>query len=180
MTFRRPSRFTLIEVVAVIAVMVIAAGFAVAGFRTDSPARKLDSAANDFGLFCARVRFQAMENGSERIVLFNPAAMTFSVRLPDELVQKDDDGQTVETEETKAAARLSWKTPDKFTLGNTTFEDDELDSDGNAEMFRFFSDGSAGGKRAFELHYGTLGESFEISPLTGLLNRKEISGGNTP
>ena len=80
-----PSRirgFTLLELIVVISVMLLVLGLAVTSFRGESPARLLERSTLEFESFCAAVRYQAMEKGEDRIVVFVPETRVFRMRIP--------------------------------------------------------------------------------------------------
>ena len=153
--------FTLLELIVVITIMFLAAGMGIALFKGQSPSRKLEKASLDWEEFCARVRFQALESGEEREIVFDPENRLFRMKDP-----PVPEGAEFEDELPKS--KLEWKIPEDFELGND-FPDpsEEPDEDGTLPMFKFFSDGGAVGHRRLELRIGDLHRSFEISPLTG-------------
>lgn len=167
----RRSSFTLLEIIVVITVLTLASSLAVATFRGESPARQMENAALQFESFCAKVRFNAMENGEDRIVLFNPDSQQFLSRIPDEFLP-DDAAEQAAAEETKSFLP-KWKLPENFNLERNRFDPSEISEDGTIEMFRFFPDGGASGRRSLELKYKNLRRTFDISPLTGLLTSTE-------
>lgn len=154
--------FTLLELIVVITIMFLAAGMGIALFKGQSPSRKLDQASLEWEEFCARVRFQALESGEEREIVFDPENRLF--RMKDPPVPEGEEPE----EEELPKSKLEWKIPEDFELGNA-FPDpsEEPDEDGTLPMFKFFSDGGAVGRRRLELRIGDLHRSFEISPLTG-------------
>ncbi len=151
--------FTLLELVVVIAIIAITTTLAVSVFRGESPVRKLENSALGFEAFCARVRYSAMENGSDRVVAFDPSAKRFVAENPDG--ETDGEGRAA-----------MWELPADFELDS---EIDAVDPGerGTVEVFRFFSDGSASASRDFLLRYRKFQRRFAVSPLTGLLNSKE-------
>lgn len=160
--------FTLLELVAAIAIITLAVGLAVSTLRTESPIQQLNNAALQFEEFCMRVRFQALENGADRIVAFHPGEKRFFLRIPQEFMPESTDPASEKIEpETDKTVVQEWKLPEHFELGEGLFDESELDDNGTVELFRFFPDGGASGKRRFELHFRSLKRIFEISPLTG-------------
>ncbi len=173
----RNSPFTLLELVAAIAIIALATGLAVSTLRPESPMQKLDRAGLQFEEFCMRVRFQALENGADRIIAFQPEEKRFFMRIPEgfepeaDPLNNDPDAPNPEPE--KEPVAQEWVLPEQFQLGEGLFEEADLDEEGTVELFRFFPDGGASGNRRFELHYRTLKRIFEISPLTGRLTVRE-------
>ena len=153
--------FTLLELIVVITIMFLAAGMGIALFKGKSPARKLEKAALEWEEFCARVRYQALESGDEREIVFEPENKLFKMKDPPVPEGEDPDAELPKS-------KLEWKIPEDFELGHD-FPDpsEEPNEDGSFPMFKFFSDGGAVGHRRLELRIGELRRSFEISPLTG-------------
>lgn len=150
--------FTLLELMAVIAIIAITGTLAVSVFRGESPSRKLENAALGFEAYCARVRYAAMENGSDRVVAFNPSTRRFTAEDP-------------EAEEQDARAAV-WELPSDFEL-DSEIGQAETGELGTVEIFRFFADGSASASRDFVMRFRKFQRRFAISPLTGLLSAKE-------
>ncbi len=178
-TTTEKSTFTLLELVVVISILALASSLAVATFRGESPARQMENASLQFEAFCAKVRFNAMENGEDRIVLLNPDTRQFLVKIPEEFQPKENEGTTTgETEHSTIDGENrvflpKWTLPENFTLERADFDPSELSEDGTLELFRFFPDGGASGRRTLELKYKNLRRTFDISPLTGLMTSKE-------
>lgn len=154
--------FTLLELIVVMTVMFLAAGMGVALFKGQSPARKLENASLEWEEFCARVRYQALETGEEREIVFDPGSRIFKMRQPE--TDKPDEADPEELPRSK----IEWKIPEDFETGNDfSTINEEPDEDGTFPIFKFYSDGSASGRRRLELKIGELHRTFEISPLTG-------------
>lgn len=158
----RKHPFTLLELIVVMTVMFLAAGMGVALFKGQSPARKLDNASLEWEEFCARVRYQALEAGEEREIVFDPANRTFKMRQPEQENPDETDPDEL------PRSTIEWKIPEEFEMGDdfSTFNE-EPDEDGTFPIFKFFSDGGASGRRRLELRIGELHRAFEVSPLTG-------------
>ncbi len=159
--------FTLLELVVVIAIIAITTTLAVSAFRGESPVQKMNSAALGFESWCAQVRYNAMENGEDRVVAFNPDERIFLAVDP-ESAQSESLWQPQEEERPP----LQWKLPDEFELDAETLSA-EAGEDGTVEVFRFFSDGSANAAREFVLKFRNFERRFQVSPLTGLLRQSE-------
>lgn len=173
--------FTLLELVVVISILALASTFAVATFRGESPARQMENASLQFEAFCAKVRFNAMENGEDRIVLLNPDTRQFLVKIPEEFQEKENEQSAIGEISTAnpngdGDGKIflpKWTLPEEFSLERADFDPSELSEDGTLELFRFFPDGGASGRRTLELKYKNLRRTFDISPLTGLITSKE-------
>ena len=162
--------FTLLELVVAIVVIALTTALAVVSFRGESPVQQLNSAGLRFEAFCAKARFQAMENGGDRVVMFYPETRTFKMEIPAEFQAAEEAAQEEEENRLKLA---EWTLPENFELG-TAISDRECETaEESFEVFRFFPDGGASGSLRFELRYQTLRKVFDISPLTGLLIRSE-------
>lgn len=182
--------FTLLELIVVIAVLSLVLAVVASSFRGESPGRLMASAAIEFETFCSRVRFQALENGEDRIVAFDPEKKLFFAAVPTDLERDDEvmiaEGDKEDEEELKQrknvekssaeTARIKWKLPDKFVLDEEELDLSEVNDDGWIEIFRFFPDGGASGKRKFQMEYKTARRFFEISALTGKIITQEGKG----
>lgn len=172
----RKQPFTLLELIVVMTVMFLAAGMGVALFKGQSPARKLENAALEWEEFCARVRYQALESGEEREIVFDPENRTFKMRQPETDPADHDDPDEI------PRSKLEWKIPEEFEMGNDfSVFNENPDEDGTFPMFKFYSDGGASGHRRLELRIGELQRSFEVSPLTGrVITVREKEGAGFP
>lgn len=165
-------RFTLLELIVVMTVMVLAASMAVAVFRGESPARKIEKASLEFEEFCARVRFQALESGEDRLVVISPETRVFRMKIPEEFQPKE--GTEEFPDDGLKPAEIEWTLPENFSFGENLDQlGEEIADDGTVELFRFFPDGSASGKRKLEFRYGDLLRTFEISTLTGRVTKTD-------
>lgn len=180
--------FTLLELIVVMSIIFLASGMAVAVFRDQSPAKKLETASLEWRAFCSAVRFRALEAGSERQIIFNPEERVFRMYDPaaaqkeDEDEKEEDDKERKEEDESlypkaqKTLNDLEWKLPDGFELGDFPPPEEEADVEDSYILFTFFGDGSASGKRKLELRCGELlGKVFEISALTGRMLTRDMS-----
>lgn len=181
------SPFTLLELIVVIAVLSLVLAVVSAAFRGESPGRLMASAAIEFETFCARVRFQALENGEDRLVAFDPEKKLFFAAVPTNLERDDEvrieEGDKEDLEEaekrkqipesTAENAKLKWKLPDKFELDEEALDLSEVNDHGWLEIFRFFPDGGASGTRKFQMVYKSAARTFEISALTGKMITRE-------
>ncbi|MBO4630844.1 MAG: hypothetical protein J5858_02870 [Lentisphaeria bacterium] len=156
----RKQPFTLLELIVVMTVMFLAAGMGIALFKGQSPVRKLENAALEWEEFCARVRYQALESGEEREIVFDPENRLFKMKIPTQ-EENPEEGEPPKS-------KLEWKIPEDFELGkNFPPPEEEPDDDGTLPMFKFYSDGGASGHRKLELRIGELKRNFEVSALTG-------------
>ena len=156
--------FTLLELIVVIMIMFIAAGMGIAVIRDQSPSRKLENASLEWEEFCARVRFQALESGEEREIVFDPANRLFKMRVP----EKEETGEEPEEPPAYIPGKIEWQIPEDFEIGEDfSNQNEDADEDGLLPMFKFYSDGGASGRRRLELRIGELKRSFEVSALTG-------------
>lgn len=155
----RNNFFTLIELTVVMAIILLAAGIAVAAFREESPYRKLESTALEFETFCAGVRYQAMEHGEERIVAMDADNRKLIMQIPDKKNDEFEEGPKVRTE---------WSFPEDFSLDLENSSESEP-----LELFRFFPDGGASGMRQLIFKYKNLEKKYTISPLTGRIFAEE-------
>lgn len=201
-----PSRirgFTLLELIVVISVMLLVLGLAVTSFRGESPARLLERSTLEFESFCAAVRYQAMEKGEDRIVVFVPETRVFRMRIPAPSADDEDgngaygeiffpNGENSSLPEDaflfgntpeEGKSSIQWILPEAFVLewdsiSSGSFPDSpESPEEEEYELFRFFPNGSAAGKRKLSFRMKGMTRTMEVSALTGLLRvTKESSG----
>lgn len=155
--------FTLVEMVVVVAIIAVSTSLAVATFRGGSSTQLLSRAGWQFEEFCARVRFQAMETGRDRLVVYEPDKRCFRGKYADETEPGGDaDEKTLQR----------WALPEEFTF-NAEQVAVEPAPEAEIPLFRFFADGSASGKRRLVFKYRERARYFIISPLTGRLRQSE-------
>lgn len=182
-------RFTLLELVVVIAIIALSTTFAVATLRGEPDAHKLESAAVGLEEYFARVRYRATEEGATWEMYFNADARSFAAcrrMTAAEHEARQLDGQA-------PPPVLSWKLPEKIEM---TGEEKDADSkietvekrlsvveqrrqeedDANSEfvpegvrMFYFYPDGFVGGSHRLEISCGESSRTLEVSALTGRL-----------
>ena len=162
---QRNNLFTLIELVAVMAIISIATGLAVSTFRDESPIRKLQRACLEFEAFATGIRYQAMESGEERIISLDPEGNRLAVTTPLTEEEKAEDAGDILPEN----IRTFWKFPEGISLEQENLSDGEL-----LELFRFFPDGGASGTLELIFKYRSLERHYTISPLTGRLLLQEV------
>lgn len=166
--------FTLLELVVVLAVMALSATLAVGVFRKDSPAKIMHDTSLGFQEFCARVRFQAMESGEERLIRFLPEEKKFYMALlPGRLDEKNKESE--ESGENFEEESMEWTLPADFNMQDMEEADEGTitNEDGSLDLFLFLPDGGTSGKRQFIIRYKELSTVFEISALTGRLQVRE-------
>ena len=169
--YRLCSHFTLPEVVAVVFIIGLVSSLALPLLRSPSPATKLEQLALKFEVFCSRVRYQAMESSSDRIIAFDPGTKLFFMReVEDENDSVTNDRQLSVTSET---ADIKWKLPDDYECnqGNVYTGQDYID------IFRFYPDGGACALSNLRFNHGKFTRVFEISMLTGTLRSREPEEG---
>lgn len=161
MSRRKP--FTLVEIVVVIVIMVLTGTLAVSAMRTDSTSRLIRRTTGEFRSLCSRVRYKAMEEGEDRMVVYDPEQHMFYMARPtknqEEEMEYDDGFVTLTT--------TKWELPKEFEL--TTEENRPL------EVFRFYPDGGASGK--WQLTLACKGKDramvIEVTKLTGAVIARE-------
>lgn len=164
--------FTLPEVVAVVCIIGLISALALPLLRSPSPATRLEQTAQNFELFCARVRYQAMENGKDRIVAFDPGSKLFFMRDAEE--ENDtviNDRQLSVTSET---ADIKWKLPEGYesSQGDSFTSNTEY-----IDIFRFYPDGGACALSKLQFRHDKFVRIFEVSLLTGSLRSREPEEG---
>ena len=161
--------FTLPEVVAVVCIIGLISALALPLLRSPSPATKLEQTAQNFELFCARVRYQAMEHGKDRIVSFDPGSKCFFMRSAE-----DTETSGKPEPENSASAELKWKLPE----GYESSQGDSFSSNtDHIDIFRFYPDGGASPLSKLQFRHDKFVRIFEISLLTGSLRSRESEEG---
>ena len=177
----RRNNFTLIELVAVVAIMTLVLGISVSMLRKRSGPAQFENSVLAFRQFCMAARAQAAELGRDRVICYLPEDRSFRSGDPepvevdrDAVVLLEPPDQEPESEEfdTPASfAELKWLLPEEFVMNTET---GELGNVGDRiEVFRFFPDGSASGVRELRLQFRDWSRVMTISPLTGRLMVEE-------
>ena len=152
--------FTLPEIIAVMAILLILAAMAVPMLRTPSAAARMDETALEFQAFCGRVRFPAVEKGEDRAVCFDPSGNEFFLSDPE-----DPDSER---------SSIRWKLPEGFEYSGGSDSQEGSGREG-LELFRYYPDGGASGTRVLVMRCGNVRREFRVSLLTGLLTSRELS-----
>ena len=179
---RIAATFTLLERVVVMAIIAVTTSLAVAPFRGNSPARQIADAAVSFEAYFARIQYRATEEGRDYLVAFEPEKRRFAaapveysapaaVEGLEVLEELQNNSGTAHWEGTVPAA-LAWELPQNFTLDSEALDAGDNSGAERIELFRFYPDGTASGRREFILRCRTLECRFEVSRLTGRLLRK--------
>ncbi len=172
--------------VAVVIVVSIVVSIAAVSLRSSSDSERFEQAAREFTAFVGRARFQALELGRDRVIVYHPGERKFTASDPHATDERDEDSMNI----LELPERLrnyheadNYQEPQNFTnLKWVLPEDYELETDGNAiysdrgqgvEMFRFYADGGGSGTHKFILQHREMKKVFNISPLTGLLTEVE-------
>ena len=182
-------RFTLLELVVVIAIIALSTAMAVATLRGESDRQKLDNFSLNLEEYFSRVRFRATEEGETWEVYFDAAGRAFAacrrmsaaehealtldgeapppvlkLGIPDNIevagVEKDADNK-VETVEKRVSV-----------VEQRRKDEDDANADylpPGERMLYFYSDGFVGGAQTLEIKCGEIARSLEVSPLTGRL-----------
>ncbi len=182
------NNFTLIELVAVIAIMTLVLGMSVSMLRKNSDPAKFENSILSFKEFCMASRAQAAELGRDRVIYYIPEERIFRSGDPrqpeidlDAIVVLETSLQEPEPEDPENPAglkELKWLLPKEFVMDADEealgeVDEDAFIDDGRIEVFRFFPDGSASGVRDFRIQYRDLSRTLTISPLTGRMTVKE-------
>lgn len=182
MSLRR-NNFTLLELVAVVAIMTLVLGISVSVLRKRSGPAQFENSVLTFRQFCMAARAQAAELGRERVLYYQPSERTFRagdvqpVEVDRDAVillePPDEDLEFVEYETPAGFSKLKWVLPEEYAMEMDS--SDPAASGDRVELFHFFPDGSASGVREFRLQYRSWSRTMTISPLTGELRVEEGS-----
>lgn len=190
-------RFTLLELVVVIAIVALSSALAVAALRSESDAQKLEKASVALEEYFARVRYRATEEGATWEVYFNADARSFAACR--RMTAAEHEELTLDGDAPPPV--LSWKIPESVTMtGEERDVDNKVETvdkrvsiveqrrqeeeDANSEyipegvrMFYFYPDGFVGGSHRLEIKCGELARTLEVSALTGRLIEIKPEGG---
>ena len=182
-------RFTLLELVVVIAIIALSTAFAVATLRGESDAQKLENVSVGLEEYFARVRYRATEEGETWEVYFNADGRSFAACRR----MSAAENETRQLDGEAPPPVLSWNFPESVTVtGEEKDADNKIETvekrvsiveqrrqdedEANAgfvpegvRMFYFYPDGFVGGTHRLEMKCGELTRTLEVSPLTGQL-----------
>ena len=187
------NRFTLIELVVTISIIVLTVSLVVAVFRKESPARTLENMEHDFRSYCARVRYRTCETGKDWVINYDPDTKTFSAlpgkhekfqmpgneetksaRKQVESDEEDEENEFLDADDEESRpggyAKLVWRLPENVEFTTEHGDEDTLMSGEKLEVFRFFPDGGGSGSGYLEFRCGELARIFKITKLTGRLS----------
>ena len=181
----RSRHFTLVEMIAVIAIMVLVIGVTSVTLR-DGTQGALRRSLKEFELFCAKVRGQVLSDGMERKVVFDPETGSIGVRLlaadagggtvrADDLGNADAPAVILEVVEPEDEERLAeadtfrqvWHFPETLKL---EFRMDALNGLAGGEvleLWRCRRDGTMQLNQPLILYAGEKAWSFTVSEFSG-------------
>ena len=186
MRFRpRRRHFTLVEMIAVIAVMVLVIGVTSVSLR-DGTRGAIRRTLKEFELFCARVRGQVLSDGVERKVVLDPesgeiSALPLALSSDGAAVRADDleaaDAppvilEVIEPEDEEALAeadsfRKVWRFPDNLKLEFRMEALNGVPAGETLELWRCRRDGSMQLNEPLILYAGENAWSFTVSEFSG-------------
>ena len=182
-------RFTLLELVVVIAIIALSTAFAVTMIGGESDARKLDNFSLSLDSYFARVRYRATEEGETWEVFFNADARTFTACRRMSAAEHE----ALELDGEAPPPVLSWSFPEHVSVTGAEKDAENKvetvekrvsvveqrrqdEEDANADyvpegerMFYFYPDGFVGGSHRLEITCGKASRTLEVSALTGRL-----------
>lgn len=182
-------RFTLLELVVVIAIIALSSALAVATLRGESDKKKLENFSTNLDAYFARVRYRATEEGQTWEVYYNADTRSFAACR--RMSAAEHEAQTLDGDAPPPV--LKFTCPEKITLTGTEKEAENKvetvekrvsvveqrkqdEEDANAEyipegtrMFYFYPDGFVGGSHRLEIKCGDEARALEVSSLTGRL-----------
>ena len=159
------NRFTLIEMIVVLTIMVVAVAVVVATFRGDNPSIVLDNAALDLEAYLAQVRYRAAETGRDYVVKY-PFGGAELIASPD---YSREELETIELENVTSVEELKFRLPENCTLITESGAEKLLAQEQRLEIFRFFPDGGGSSANRPVMKCENLCRSFDIAFLTGRL-----------
>ena len=159
------NRFTLIEMIVVLTIMVVAVAVVVASFRGDTPSVVLDNAALDLEAYLAQVRYRAAEMGRDYVVKY-PFGGKKLIASPD---YSREELATIELENVTTVEELKFRIPENCTMITESGAEKLLAQEQRLEIFRFFPDGGGSSANRPVMKCENLSRSFDIAFLTGRL-----------
>lgn len=153
--------FTLIELVVVLGIMVLVGGIVFVSVGKKPTFVVIDDVTASIEAVLQQGAMQALAQGKQTKVIYDPESKTVSVSSPSE-------SSTVFGMEKNIKKFYSYTIPDDVAIECQSLFDNELPS------FIFFPDGTAFGP---EMIASYKGHSFviSVSPLTGMVNRNYIN-----
>lgn len=182
-------RFTLLELVVVIAIIALSSALAVSALRGESDQRALENFSLNLDAYFARVRYRATEEGETWEVYYNADTRSFAACRRMSAAEHEE--QTLNGDAPPPV--LKFTCPEKIELTGTEKDADKKvetvekrvsvveqrkqdEEDANADyvpegvrMFYFYPDGFVGGSHLLEMKCGNLSKTLEVSSLTGRL-----------
>jgi len=151
----------------VIVIMIVVGGLAITTIRKESMSSLIKRTSNDFRSLCSRARYNAMESGQDRMVVYDPEKQMFYMARPTANAEEDsmyEYGFVIYEKD-------RWQMPEEFEL---TTEDTEP-----FEVFRFYPDGGASGRWSLNLGCkdNDSGMVIEVAKLTGTVTAREWGEG---
>ena len=147
----------------VIVIMIVIGSLAITTIRRESMSNLIKRTSSEFRSLCSRARYNAMESGQDRMVVYDPEKQMFFMARPTLNAEEDseyEDGFVIFEKD-------RWQLPEEFEL---TTEDNHP-----FEVFRFYPDGGASGR--WRLNLGCKdrdsGMSIEVARLTGTVTASE-------
>ncbi|MDD4817607.1 MAG: hypothetical protein PHI85_06525 [Victivallaceae bacterium] len=162
-------RFTLIEIIAVTVIILAVSTVAVGTLHEPPTAFAVQSAADDFALFCAGARMRAMERGCDIAVVFTPEDNCFDAResrTPPVRCVLDRPADDTAAAGAPDDPLFSWQLPEKFVTDLALPENTGYRT-GEFEVIRFFPDGGATGTAPFHIAFDGASKRIGVSPLCG-------------
>ena len=182
-------RFTLLELVVVIAIIALSTALAVATLRGESDVQKLKNFSMNLEEYFSRVRYRATEEGETWEVYFDAGSRTFTAccrMTAAEYEKRSLDGDspppvlkftcpeniTVSAVEKNADNKV--ETVEKRVSIVEQRRQDEAEASADylpegEKLLYFYSDGFVGGSHQLEIKCGKVSRAFEVSTLTGRL-----------
>ena len=182
-------RFTLLELVVVIAIIALSSALAVSALRGESDQKALENFSLNLDAYFSRVRYRATEEGETWEVYYNADTRTFAACR--RMTAAEHEAQTLDGEAPPPV--LKFTCPEKIVFTGTEKEVENKvetvekrvsvveqrkqdEEDANAEyvpegerMFYFYPDGFVGGSHQIEMKCGEVSKTLEVSALTGRL-----------
>ncbi len=164
------SRFTLIELIVVLAIMALLAGLAVSSLQEESPASALNKQALALDAWCASVRYVCAEKGVDHEVRFLPEKKVFYACVA------DPDAEESAGDEVPESGPMRFAFSERMEISTIEKAEDEARDTEYVEIFRFYPNGGAACINRPVIKCEKSAKYFDISYLNGHLQINDGDG----
>ncbi|MCI5779498.1 MAG: hypothetical protein MR051_06770 [Lentisphaeria bacterium] len=165
-SFRR--RFTLVELIVVLVIVLLLTALAVTSLRGESPASALNRQALELESWCAAVRYRCAEQGCDYSVRLMPEERFFYA------CAVEDEGESGTPPPESGPMRLNL--PENTEVATAAVAETVARETGYVEIFRFYPSGGGVCVNRPVIRVGRLAKNFEVLFLSGRLQSADGDG----